>query len=88
MKNVSAVSNLKIRGSWGQTGNQEIGSYQTQPFISTTSILQYGAAQTGLVPSSVANPDLKWETTTQKDLGLEVGYSKIVSTLQLITTIN
>jgi TonB-linked SusC/RagA family outer membrane protein len=76
MKNVSAVSNLKIRGSWGQTGNQEIGSYQTQPFISTTSILQYGAAQTGLVPSSVANPDLKWETTTQKDLGLEVGLFK------------
>lgn len=76
MKNVASVSNLKIRGSWGQTGNQEIGSYQTQPFISTTSLYQYGAAQTGLVPSSVANPDLKWETTTQKDVGLELGLFK------------
>ena len=76
MKNVASVSNLKVRGSWGQTGNQEIGSYQTQPFISTTSLYQYGAAQTGLVPSSVANPDLKWETTTQKDVGLELGLFK------------
>ena len=76
MKNVSVISNLKLRGSWGKTGNQEIGSYQTQPFISTSSILQYGAAQTGLVPTSVANPDLKWETTTQKDLGIEIGLVK------------
>lgn len=76
MKNVSAVSNLKLRGSWGKTGNQEIGNYQTQQFISTSSILQYGSAQTGLVPSSVANPDLKWESTTQYDVGLEIGLLK------------
>jgi TonB-linked SusC/RagA family outer membrane protein len=76
MKNVSTFSNLKLRGSWGKTGNQEIGNYQTQQFISTTSVLQYGAVQTGLVPASVANPDLKWETTTQYDLGLEIGLLK------------
>jgi TonB-linked SusC/RagA family outer membrane protein len=76
MKNVSTFSNLKLRGSWGKTGNQEIGNFQTQQFISTASILQYGSVQTGLVPASVANPDLKWETTTQYDLGLEIGLLK------------
>ena len=76
MKNASAFSNLKLRGSWGKTGNQEIGNFQTQQFISTASVLQYGSVQTGLVPASVANPDLKWETTTQYDLGLEIGLLK------------
>jgi len=76
MKNVSAVSNFKLRGSWGKTGNQEIGNYQTQQFISATSVLTYGGVQTGLAPSSMANPDLKWETTTQYDLGLEIGLFK------------
>ena len=76
MKNVSTFSNLKLRGSWGKTGNQEIGNFQTQQFISTASVLQYGSVQTGLVPASVANPDLKWETTTQYDLGLEIGLLK------------
>ena len=76
MKNVSTFSNLKLRGSWGKTGNQEIGNFQTQQFISTASVLQYGSVQTGLIPASVANPDLKWETTTQYDLGLEIGLLK------------
>jgi TonB-linked SusC/RagA family outer membrane protein len=74
LKNVNLISNLKVRASIGKTGNQEIGNYQSQAFISTTSILQYGAVQTGLVSASTPNPDLKWETTVQKDLGFEVGF--------------
>ena len=74
MKNVEVISNLKIRASVGRTGNQEIGSYTTQSFISTTSVILNNSAVTGLYPSSVANPDLKWETTTQKDAGVEIGF--------------
>lgn len=73
MKNVTAVSNLKVRGSWGRTGNQEIGSYVTQSYISNTNVVLGGASYTGLFPSSVANNDLKWETTEQYDAGLEFG---------------
>lgn len=76
LKNVNLISDLKVRGSIGKTGNQEIGNNQTQAYISTTSILQYGATQTGLVQSSTSNPDLKWESTVQKDLGIEVGFLK------------
>ena len=73
MKDVNLVSNLKIRGSWGRTGNQEIGSYVTQAYISTANVVLGGASSTGLYPSSVANNDLKWETTEQYDAGLEFG---------------
>lgn len=73
MKDITAVSNLKLRGSWGRTGNQEIGSYVTQSYISNTNVVLGGASYTGLYPSSVANNDLKWETTEQYDAGLEFG---------------
>jgi TonB-linked SusC/RagA family outer membrane protein len=76
LRNIDLISDLRIRASIGKTGNQEIGSYQTQSFISTTTILQYGAAQTGLVNSSISNPDLKWESTVQQDLGIEFGFFK------------
>jgi TonB-linked SusC/RagA family outer membrane protein len=73
MKNIDAISSLKLRASVGRTGNQEIGSYVTQSYISTTSVVLGTAAATGLYPSSVGNPDLKWETTTQSDAGMELG---------------
>ncbi|MEO8960594.1 MAG: TonB-dependent receptor [Ginsengibacter sp.] len=73
MQNVSLISNLKLRGSWGRTGNQEIGSYVTQSYISTANVILNGQSNTGLYPSSVGNPDLKWETTDQYDAGLEFG---------------
>jgi len=73
MKNITAVSDLKLRGSWGRTGNQEIGSYVTQSYISTANVVLGGTSYTGLYPSSVANNDLKWETTEQYDAGVEFG---------------
>jgi TonB-linked SusC/RagA family outer membrane protein len=73
MKDVNLISNLKLRGSYGRTGNQEIGSYVTQSYISTTNVILNGASNTGLYPSSVGNPDLKWETTEQYDAGIEFG---------------
>jgi TonB-linked SusC/RagA family outer membrane protein len=73
MKNISQISNLKLRFSVGQTGNQEIGSYVTQTFLSTTNVVINGAVTPGLYPSSVGNPNLKWEKTTQYDGGLDLG---------------
>ncbi len=73
MRSVTFLSNLKLRGSWGRTGNQEIGSYVTQAYISNANVVLGGSSYTGLYPSSVANNNLKWETTEQYDAGLEFG---------------
>jgi TonB-dependent starch-binding outer membrane protein SusC len=73
IKNIATISNLKIRLSAGQTGNQEIGSYVTQTFLSSANTVFGTAAASVLYPSSFGNADLKWETTTQYDAGLDLG---------------
>ncbi|ANH83986.1 SusC/RagA family TonB-linked outer membrane protein [Niabella ginsenosidivorans] len=73
MKNNSAISDLKIRASYGGTGNQEIGSYMSIPQISSSTTVLAGANQSTLLPSYLGNPDLKWETSWQADAGLELG---------------
>jgi len=75
-KKVDAISNLKLRLSVGQTGNQEIGSYVTQTFISSEDVAMGGVVIPGLFPSSVGNADLKWEKTTQYDIGVDLGLFK------------
>ncbi|MCB0522517.1 MAG: TonB-dependent receptor [Lewinellaceae bacterium] len=63
---------LKIRASWGQTGNQEIGNYASQLTFGTGNLVVYDGEVTGTVqPLRIANPDLKWETTTQFNVGLD-----------------
>lgn len=70
----SLVSNLKLRGSAGQTGNQEIGSFVTQAYINATTVMFGGGNKlAGLYPGSTGNPDLKWETTRQWNIGVDLG---------------
>jgi TonB-linked SusC/RagA family outer membrane protein len=75
MKNVKPISSLKLRASWGQLGNQEIGNYESQTTISTTPQYILGAAQV-IAPAAavltLGNPALKWETTTQTDVGIDL----------------
>ncbi len=74
MEDVETLSNLKIRASVGITGNQEIGSYRTQTFIGSTNIAIGDAVYPGLYPNDrMGNPDLKWESTTQYDIGIDIG---------------
>jgi TonB-linked SusC/RagA family outer membrane protein len=58
------ISNLKLRASWGQSGNQEIPNNAYETLVSTSggvvNIIRYG------------NPDLKWETTTQTNFGVDL----------------
>lgn len=68
------ISNLKLRTSFGLTGNSEIPSYSSLSLLSSN----YGAVfndtrVTGTGISRLANPDLKWEKTAQTDIGLEIG---------------
>ncbi|MFA5669784.1 MAG: TonB-dependent receptor [Balneolaceae bacterium] len=68
--NTDIVSNLKLKASYGLTGNQSgIGNFQSRGLWS-------GASYTdspGTTPIQLSNPDLKWETTKQLDLGFEAG---------------
>ncbi|MBD2756812.1 TonB-dependent receptor [Spirosoma sp. BT704] len=75
MKSVPIVSDLKLRGSWGITGNAgAIDPYQSLATVSASG-LNYNYNHnpvTGINPSAIPNPDLKWERSTQVDIGLDV----------------
>lgn len=74
LNNAELISNLKLRASWGQTGNQEIGNYQSISTFGTGNIAVFNNTQVSSVaPSRIANPNLKWETSEQLDLGLDFG---------------
>lgn len=77
MEDIDVLSNLKIRGSWGKTGNQGISPYQTLPTVSSGADYPYlgtGSRNVGYSLSTPANPNLKWETTTQTDIGIDLGF--------------
>lgn len=79
IKNLNVFSTLKLRASWGQTGNQSIPAYTTQAMLNPANVVINGQKQSGFAGVSwrgPADPNLKWETTTQEDLGLDIGFFK------------
>ncbi len=70
LKDVKLVSFLKLRASWGKTGNAEIGNF---PQLGLFSGDAGYAALPGQRPSQLANPTLGWETTNQFDIGIDYG---------------
>lgn len=76
MKNLDFISELKLRTSYGRLGNQAIPSYKSLPLVTRfgEGNFNYGnsyAVYYGYQPAIMENPDLKWETTDQLDLGLD-----------------
>ncbi|MBL7859348.1 MAG: TonB-dependent receptor [Cyclobacteriaceae bacterium] len=67
------VTNLKLRASYGATGNQEIGEYQSLATLRSLTYLFGGALVTGFTPNGISNSDLGWETTNQFDAGIDLG---------------
>jgi TonB-linked SusC/RagA family outer membrane protein len=69
-------SNLKLRGGWGQTGNQRINSNAPITLIGSNIERQWyfgnGYSQ-GYLPTNIGNPDVKWETAQQSNIGLDAG---------------
>jgi len=70
LKNVAALSLLKLRASYGLTGNAEIGNFSSLALYSATGYV----GVPGQAPSQIPNPDLTWEKTLQTDIGLEFGF--------------
>ncbi len=74
MQDIEAIDNLKLRANWGQLGNQNIGNYR---HISTIALDQAyifnNSVAPGAAATSIANPDIQWETTTMTDIGIDLG---------------
>ncbi|MBP6460404.1 MAG: TonB-dependent receptor [Crocinitomicaceae bacterium] len=70
----SVFSTLKLRASSGTTGNDRIGNYQySATLISTYNYPIAGAAAAGVSTGGAANPDLKWESKNDRNIGLDFG---------------
>ena len=71
------VSELKLRASWGQLGNDKIPNYQYYSTISSTdSPTLNGAAYAALAQNTIPNMKIKWEFTTQTNVGIDLGLLK------------
>lgn len=73
LKDNATLSDLKLRLSYGASGNQGISNYQTLANLSNTDVVFDNQLYSGFVLSALKNPDLKWETTKQFDVGVDVG---------------
>ncbi len=69
LKNSKLVSDLKVRASYGETGNQEIGNFSSLGLFGVGNYIQTGS----LVPTQLENADLTWETAKAYNLGLDLG---------------
>jgi len=75
MKSVSAINKLKVRASWGMIGNEKI-AYSNRFSLTQNLMAVFGQGDIQYPAVSYAksgNPDLVWETTTQTDIGIEIG---------------
>jgi len=75
MKSIPTISDLKLRTSYGVTGNQEIGSYQSvaQYTANGYSLGSNPSRVVGVLPANIANPKLTWESTASADGGIDLG---------------
>lgn len=77
IKDLNIFSNLKFRLSYGETGNQGIGSYRTLPMLDTANYPFGGSTNSGsasVVWRGPVSTDLKWETTAQYNIGVDFGF--------------
>ncbi|WP_431212042.1 hypothetical protein ACQ86N_40815 [Puia sp. P3] len=73
LKNVGVLSDLKLRGGWGRTGNSAIAPYKTEGALSIIQYVYGDAPALGFSPLEMINPSLTWETTGQFNAGIDFG---------------
>lgn len=71
LRGSSFLSYLKLRGSWGLTGNQAISDYPYQGLVGSAN---YGTDPGVGAAVNLANPNLKWESTKQADVGIDISF--------------
>ena len=74
INNIGFLSLLKLRGSWGKLGNQEIGDYTFMTRLSPDANYTVGGVtQSGVAVSALSNSEISWETTRMTNVGLDLG---------------
>ena len=74
LEDVKDISQLKLRFSYGETGNQAVGVGQTATTAYTVLYPFNGSAQIGALAGGMGNADLNWETTTSANIGVDFGF--------------
>ena len=75
MKQINWISNLKLRVSYGVTGNNSVGNYATQITVAGPVFYPFGSAYNqGTYPSGIVDKDLKWEKAHEINIGLDFGF--------------
>lgn len=68
------ISNIKLRGSWGKLGNQNIGNYPYQDTLESVKYNFGGIVNQGFTQTALTNTEIMWETTTSTNVGLDFGF--------------
>jgi TonB-dependent starch-binding outer membrane protein SusC len=82
VKNIKAINFLKIRASWGVNGSDNIGDFRYVSTVGGGRNYTFGTGDklvNGISPNAIANPDLKWEQTTQTNFGFDAKLFKHLS---------
>ncbi|MEI6408559.1 MAG: TonB-dependent receptor [Bacteroidota bacterium] len=75
MQRLKKISDVKLRASWGELGNSAIGDYDWQSRVSFNQNYVFdNTLAPGAAPTALANQKISWETTTQTNLGLDLGF--------------
>jgi TonB-linked SusC/RagA family outer membrane protein len=74
MQDIRPLTDLKLRASWGRSGNYNIGDYSSIPLLGFYSYTFNSTLANGQAPAGVINPDLSWETSETKDAGLDASF--------------
>lgn len=73
IKKLKFIDNLKLRFSWGENGNRDIGRYAALSKLTVTDAIENGSHIIGVWTNNLANNNLKWERTQAANLGLDFG---------------
>ncbi len=88
LKSVQWLDLLKVRAGWGSVGNQGVSPYQTQGLLSRTAYAWDNTAAFGYRPNTIGNPDLRWESSATKNVGIDFSFLKgrVQGSLELYQT--
>ena len=73
IKNIESIYNLKLRLGYGAVGNQEIGLYSFLTKLRPVDVVVGNTRTTAFGPQNIANPGVKWESSIQSNLGIDLG---------------
>ena len=74
LKDVDALSDLKLRVSYGKTGNFQINDYGSYSLLQANNYILNGALVNGLAPATSPNPNISWEKTDQWNAGFDIAF--------------